>query len=85
MYNAFVKQDIWICIPPIPNKYVRETMPFSLSYPLCLTLFTSFHALNMNPPLFRKSHYPYKYTKQKETQNLHKEIYLIFGSVDKIL
>ena len=39
MFNALVQQDIWICFSPIPNTCL-ETIPISLSYPLCLILFT---------------------------------------------
>ena len=54
-YNAFLKGDIWICVPLIPNKYVREAIPIMLSDHLCLTLFASFCELNMNLPLVDSS------------------------------
>ena len=36
------------------------------------------------PTLSRYPHYPYKYIEQKPTQNPHKEIYHIFGAVNRI-
>ena len=78
---------LWSYIPSIPNKYARETIPISLSHPLCLILILVHFILctQDSPSPYRWPDYPYKYTKWKLMQILHKEIYHILSMVDRIL
>ena len=81
-----MQYDIWICIPPIPNKYARENYTYFIISSSVFDLILIYFILctQHEPYPGRQSHYPYKHIKQKPMQTAQ-EIYHIFDTVNRIL